>query len=173
MPFGCMVAMAGFMALCGLWYAFFPGPIPAVLGVMVLALMLLSLLHFVRGRFLLARVQAQWAPRGIRCLLVSSDSDHWKEHIETRWVPRIGAHAARLNWSRRREVNRSLEYAVFAHFTAGWQNQGLNFNPAVIVFRGLRWPLVFRFFYAFREARAGRPQYLEEQEAQMFAALGA
>ena len=31
---------------------------------------------------------------------------------------------------------------------------------------------VFRFFYAFQQAKAGRPEYLESLEAQMFEALG-
>jgi hypothetical protein len=47
-----------------------------------------------------------------------------------------------------------------------------NFNPAVLVFRDLQPPLVFRFFYAFQEAKHGQSQYLEALEAQMFVALG-
>jgi hypothetical protein len=48
-----------------------------------------------------------------------------------------------------------------------------NFNPAVVVFRGMAAPLVFRFFYAFHEAKHGAPQFVAELETQMFAALEA
>jgi hypothetical protein len=47
-----------------------------------------------------------------------------------------------------------------------------NFNPSVVVFRGLRAPLVFRFFYAFREVKAGRDEYLRRLEADLFEELG-
>ena len=42
----------------------------------------------------------------------------------------------------------------------------------MIVFRGLRAPLVFRFYEAFHEAKIGRGRYLDELEAGMFEALG-
>jgi hypothetical protein len=46
-----------------------------------------------------------------------------------------------------------------------------NFNPAVVVFRGRSAPFVFRFFYAFHEAKQGNPQFVATLEKQMFRAL--
>ena len=72
-----------------------------------------------------------------------------------------------LNWSERARWKRSLAVSVFRHFVF----QPFNFNPAVVVFRGFRSPLVYRFYYAFREASHGRHQYLEELEAAMVEAV--
>jgi hypothetical protein len=41
------------------------------------------------------------------------------------------------------------------------------------VFRDLEEPLVFRFFWAFREAKSGRRELLDELEARLFEALDA
>lgn len=168
LPRGCLVVLIALPALCGAWVAIDPGPAPIVIGALALIVLGLAVLHFLRGRFLLAHVAAAWTPRGIRCLVIHSDSPSWAEYVATRWLARLGPQAARFNWSRRAEQRGSLEFRVFAHFCGDTRN----FNPAVVVFRGLRQPQVFRFFYAFREARAGRPWYLEQFEAQMFAALG-
>ena len=47
-----------------------------------------------------------------------------------------------------------------------------NYNPAVLVFRGLRRPAVYRFYYAFQQAKHGRTQYLDALEAELFRELG-
>jgi hypothetical protein len=69
--------------------------------------------------------------------------------------------------SERQRWTRTLEVRVFRHFCG----ESLNFNPAVVVFRDYREPLVFRFYYAFHEAKVGRTRYLEELENRMFEAL--
>ena len=48
----------------------------------------------------------------------------------------------------------------------------LNFNPAVLVLRGLKRPLVYRFYYAFQHAKHGRTDYLERLERDLFEHLG-
>ena len=165
---GCLVIVVVFLVLCVAWFAITRSAVPAVLAATAAAVLLLVLLAFLKGRFLLGRVMTEWAPRGIRCLVAHSDSPVWKEHIAAHWLPRIGAQAITFNWSRRAERAGSLEFEVFKHFCLAQRN----FNPAVIVFRGLARPMVFRFFYAFREARIGRPLYLEQLEQRMFQALG-
>ena len=77
--------------------------------------------------------------------------------------------AISLNWSEREQWASSLAVRVFRHFCAADRN----FNPAVIIFRGLRRPLVFRFFYAFHEEKLARPQYLASLESQLFEVLDA
>ncbi|MGH7731028.1 MAG: hypothetical protein ACRENJ_07235 [Candidatus Eiseniibacteriota bacterium] len=83
-------------------------------------------------------------------------------------MPRIGAKAVTFNWSERAQRRGSLEFSVFRHFCGSeW-----NFNPAVVVFRGLKRPFVFRFYSAFRETKVGRPEYLARLEARMFESFG-
>jgi hypothetical protein len=120
------------------------------------------------GLILLAIVRRRWTSRGVRCLLVCSDSALWRDHIHTRWLSRMGDVAIVLNWSERASWRSDLRVRVFRRFCG----ERRNFNPAVVVFRGLKEPYVFRFFYAFQEVKANRRQYLETLEAQMFEALG-
>jgi hypothetical protein len=124
----------------------------------------------VRGLILLAESQRHFAPRGIRCVVVRSDSPAWADHIRTVWLPRLGARATVLNWSERQSWTSTLEVRLFRHFVEG---SGHNFNPAVLVLRGRRRPHVYRFFYAFQESKRGRAEYLEELEAGMFSELEA
>ncbi len=123
---------------------------------------------YLYGLILLAIVWRRWGRRGVRCLVVYSDSTAWRDHIKTAWLPRIGDAALVLNWSERPSSRSDLAVRVFRRFCGARRN----FNPAVVVFRGLRQPYVFRFFYAFQEVKANRGQYLQALEAQMFAALG-
>jgi hypothetical protein len=100
-------------------------------------------------------------------VLVYSRSPVWESYVASEWLPRFGDVAALLNWSDRSSWGLSVEVSLFKRFC----RPGVNFNPAVIVLRGLRRPLVFRFFYAFQEAKHGRREYLARLERQMFAAL--
>jgi hypothetical protein len=125
--------------------------------------------RYLYGLALLAGVHWTWTRWGRRCLVVYSDSPAWADHIQKAWLPRIGEAAVVLNWSGRASWRSSLAVRVFRRFGAGRRN----FNPVVVVFRGLRQPHVFRFFYAFRQADAGRREYLERLETQMFEALDA
>ncbi len=134
-------------------------------GLLIAAILLGRALH---RRSLLLGVLKEWAPRGIRCLIVGSDSPVWSGHIADEWVPRIGSQAALLNWSERSRWPASLETELFRHFCVAERN----FVPAVIVFRGLLEPHVYRFYYAFHEAKGGRPQYLQELEQMLLQEMG-
>ena len=46
---------------------------------------------------------------------------------------------------------------------------GTNFNPALILLRGLRHPYVYRYYYAFRDAKHGNMEALRRLETHMFA----
>ena len=140
-----------------------------ILVVPVALIFMAVLFRFLLGQWLLHRVRVEWSPRGVRCLLVHSDSPVWQGHVESKWMPSLDSMAVKLNWSERTRWGRPLEVRAFRHFCY-WSRR--NFNPAVIVFRGLRAPLVFRFHEAFHEARIGRRQYLDELEAAMFEAVG-
>jgi hypothetical protein len=92
----------------------------------------------------------------------------WQDHIAREWLPRLDPVSVRLNWSERNQWPDTLEVRLFRRFCLAEHN----FNPAVLVVRGLRAPLVFRFYYAFHEAKHGNPQYLKELETELFRVLG-
>lgn len=165
---GCQVFLWGYLAVCVSWFLRTRWWVPVALGLPALAIALLMIWTLIDQVAILLEVRRLWAPRGARGLLVHSNAEAWKDYIAERWVPRIGERVALFNWSERATRRGSLEARVFHHFCG----ETRNFNPAVVVFRGLKRPLVFRFYYAFLEVRAGRPQYLEEQERGMFEALG-
>jgi hypothetical protein len=124
--------------------------------------------RYLYGVVLLVIVRLRWTRRGVRCLVVYSESPAWHDHIRTGWLSRIGDVATVLNWSERASWRSDLSVRLFRQFCGEWRN----FNPVVVVFRGLRQPYIFRFFYAFQQVKAGRRHYLETLEAQMFEALG-
>jgi hypothetical protein len=164
---GCVWAIAGYAAFC-LWMYRRSGWLGWVLlAAPALIIATIALIHAAYGIALLAVARFVLEPRGVRCLLVHSDSPIWEPHISATWLPRFGRIATRLNWSERASWNRSIDVMLFRHFCKGPEN----FNPVVLVFRGLRRPLVFRFFYAFHEAKHGRTEYLAMLEGQMFTAL--
>ena len=90
-------------------------------------------------------------------------------HVRERWLSRLGARAVTLYWSDRSSWSESLEVRLFRRFV---DPEEANFNPAVLVLRGLRRPRVYRFFYAFQQAKHGRGEYLEALEAELYRELG-
>jgi hypothetical protein len=130
------------------------------------SLLAVTVVEGVRRRDVLKEVQRDWVPHGVRCLIVYSNSPKWQEHIENQWLPRLKHCARLLTLQDRGRRKGDLEARVFTYFCSGGYA-----NPVVVVFRGLKEPLVFRFFGAFREARKGRPQYLRELESRLFAVL--
>ena len=167
-PSGCLWTIAVYTATCVVlygWVGWFGWLALAAPGLLVTAV---AGVRVLQGIGLLLVANHRMARRGQRCVLVYSRSPVWESHILSRWVPRIGERAALLNWSDRANWGWSLEALLFNRFC----RSSANFNPALIVLRGLHTPLVFRFFYAFHEAKHGRPEYLELLEDQMFGALG-
>jgi hypothetical protein len=165
---GCLVAVLGYLALTGALFVASRNILFIVLALPGLFALGYRARQRLRARLILADVQRTYGPSGVRCLIIYSNSPVWQDHIRTQWFPRLGAIAETLNWSERAAWPDALAPRVFRHFCF----QARNFNPAIIVFRGLQQPLVFRFFYAFHEAKDGRPQYLSSLETQAFEALG-
>jgi len=123
--------------------------------------------HLIYCLLLLLAAWWRWRNTRIRGILVYSDSPNWRDHIAQNWISHLGDQVVVLNWSRRRTWPRSLAVRVFLRFGLGDDN--FNFNPLLIYFRGLSYPLVYRFFHAFRDARHGRPEALQRLERHMFA----
>ncbi|MGI5861237.1 MAG: hypothetical protein ACOX6T_04160 [Myxococcales bacterium] len=127
------------------------------------------------GRLLLVSALLLWRPRGIRGVLVYSESPTWKRYIEEEWLPRIGTRMKHLNWSARASWGNALPVLLWRHYCGyyrGGSGSHHNFNPAVILLRGLRRPLVFRFHGPFQAAKHGDIEGLKALERQLFEALG-
>ncbi len=109
------------------------------------------------------------AARAISGVLVTSDSSHWASRISDRWIPALPPGIVVVNHSERRaEVrNGRIAWALHRRFVGSERD----FCPAVIVLRGLRHPLVFRFFAAFKEEASGRPEALTILESRLWGAL--
>lgn len=168
-PPGCIAAFIGYLLLCLLIYRASDSRWGPGLAAPALLIVLGVGTKKVWGLILLAESRRVLEPQGIRCLVVYSNSPRWENHIRQNWFPRLGERAARLEWSEHLARPSSLEARLFKHFIGAWQH---NFNPAVLVFRGLKQPHVYRFYRAFKEANKGRTQYLETLEAEMFSEMG-
>lgn len=147
---------------------------------MVFALPLaLYLLYLLQGLLLLVAAWWRWHGTSVRGVLVLSDSPNWKPYIEEHWLPRLEATIVVLNWSERSEWRSSLPVWIVRRFGAAEDtfsfnpDDRLNFNPMLILFRGLRCPFVYRYFYAFRDAKHGNMDALHRLEEHMFRQLEA
>jgi hypothetical protein len=157
------LVVTAFAAVCLLLYSYLKWSVWLLVAVPALALMVVMTAMSVYERVLLFIAYLTLARRGVRCVVIYSQSPVWHEHIAQQWLPRLGARARTLDWSRRARWQRSVEVALFEKFCGT-----TNFNPAVIVFRGLRRPYVFRFFHAFHQAKRGRVAYLRHLEDDLF-----
>ena len=141
------------------WYALPAVPLP------------IYLVYLLHGLLLLVAAWRCWHRTSIRGILILSDSPNWKSYIEEHWLPRLDGKVVILNWSERSKWESSLPVRIFRRF--GMAGGHLNFNPSVILLRGLRYPLVYRYFYAFRDAKHGNMTALRHLEEHMFAELDA
>lgn len=129
--------------------------------------LILYIAYMIYGVLLLLAASWRWRGTQIRGILVFSDSPNWRNHIEKNWMPRLHEQVVVLNWSERGSWQNSLEVRIFRRFGIGDDN--FNFNPLLIYFRGLRYPLLYRCFFAFRDAKHGNPEALQRLERHMFA----
>jgi hypothetical protein len=165
---GCLIALAGYLAICVALYQTTAWRGWIVLAAPGIVVAVLRVIRELRDLLVLVEARRTLQARGISCLVVYSDSPTWHARIQEGWLPTLGCRAATLNWSARATWPRSLEVRLFRRFI----DARTNYNPAVLVFRGLRRPTVFRFYYAFQQAKHGRTQYLDALEADLFRELG-
>ena len=162
---GCAAVVLVYLSLCALAFWQTRSSFWVALAVPAAIVVATVITRELRGRVLLAECRRVLAPRGVRFLVVYSESPSWEAHVRDTWLPRFGQTAVLLNWTERARWKPSLEVRLFNHFIKSWEH---NFNPAVLVLRGFERPLVFRFFYAFQQARHGRTEYLNELEEELF-----
>ena len=161
---GCLVALILYLAVFAILFWRTRWWLWALFGFPAAVALATVLTREIKGLLLLAECRRTLTPRGVRFLVVYSASPNWEQRIREQWLPRFGAEAVVLNWTDRAKWQRSLEVRLFNHLIKSWHN----FNPAVLVLRGFRRPLVFRFYYAFRETKAGRSSYLDQLESELF-----
>ena len=162
-----MIIVSGIIVMNLFVYAALPHQQLALLlpALLLTWLMVLLVRNEIRDRKTLIEARV----RGLRAMVVYSEDTQWKRHIEEAWFPRLGENVARLNFTERSTWKPSLETRIFRSFVSDWIQP--DFTPSVVVFPRMEEPLVFRFDEAVRQARAGRPWYLEELEAEMFGSL--
>ncbi len=105
-----------------------------------------------------------WRPSGVRGVLVYSESPNWQDYIESNWLPRTANRLTVLNWSDRQDWTKTLAVRLFRYYVGTVSN----FNPSVVLSQGLRWPLVFRCFHAFRDAKHENWEALRGIEQRLF-----
>lgn len=132
--------------------------------VLLVLVPLLLLAWFVYAVILQLVIWICWCSRGVRVLVVYSESPYWQEYFEQEMIPRLQGSAVVLNWSLRRKWRR-ISLAVRAFHLFGGQR---NFNPMVVVFRPFRWARAFRFYKAFQDHKHGKIDGVRRVEAELF-----
>lgn len=116
---------------------------------------------WVHGRILLLLARAR-SPE-LRCVILYSDSPHWKERIERSWAA-LGPGIALLDASRPLD-ERSLAFRIWRRFS--------RHRPSAVVLRGIRHPTVYRCYWAFQAAARGDEAPLRGLESALAAELKA
>ncbi|HUW62993.1 MAG TPA: hypothetical protein VMZ06_18460 [Candidatus Bathyarchaeia archaeon] len=122
------------------------------------------LLFWLYGKTLLLIAYFVYRPRGIVGVFITSYSPTWNEYVEKKWLEPYAGRFVVLNWSEKRQWPNNLASRLFSHFLS---SEDRNLCPAVIFLRGLRYPLIFRFFYAFRDHKHGNDNALNSLEARL------
>jgi hypothetical protein len=121
--------------------------------------------HRLRRRF-----ESKWQAAGKTGLLVYSNSPHWQEYVQTRWLPHLSDRMVVLNWSEREQWPDAAPLEARVH--RQWAGDR-EFNPVAIVFRDGMKPDVVRFWKAFRDYRHGKSQPLRAAERELAGLMNA
>ncbi len=126
------------------------------------------LINYLFEKILLFIAQIDSQKTGKVAILVTSDSLHWRDYIEENWIPRLSNNVVVLNWSERINWPGTIYTKIFYKFVGTEEN----YCPSVVLLRGLKYPLIFRYYYAFRDARHGNDTARTSLEARMFKEFG-
>ena len=160
---GCVVVLAGLFALL-VWAAGALGPLLFVVALAVVAV--IAWRYVLARQRVIAAFRAAYAGTGKDVLVVYTDSPHWKEYIETQWLPRWGDRAIAFDRSkpwREDQVEARLWRAV-----AG----SAEHTPVVIVVPPRGKVRIVRFWLAFRDFKHGKDKRLRDAEARLATILG-
>ena len=162
---GCAAALLAWAAACFLMFRLTRSIYWIVLATPVVLFSATWVRTHVQRRALMTRIERELVANGIRCIVVTSNSPNWDDYIRTNWINIFGDRAKILNWSDRKGWNSTLEAELFRNFAFFG---GRNFNPCVMVLRGRQKPGIYRFYYAFQQAKHGRTRYRDDLEKRMF-----
>ena len=109
----------------------------------------------------IAAFRAAHRDSGKDLVIVYTDSPHWKEYIETRWLPRWGHRAVVLD--RSRPWNFDQPEARLWQAVAG----SVEHTPVVIIVPAHGRVHVVRFWLAFRDFKHGKDRKLREAEVRL------
>ena len=119
-----------------------------------------------RRREVITNFRRTYAVAGKDLLLVYSDSPHWKEYIETTWMPR---------WSDRMVIlNRSKPWSEERVEVKLWRQEAgdLEHTPVVILVPPRGSTTIVRFWLAFRDYKHGKDSRLRDAEQRLREVIG-
>jgi hypothetical protein len=163
---GCVIVLGGLAAL--LSATVIAAPIAVVIAVSVgvaLALAGAGAVGLARRRAITA-FRAAYAGSRKDVVVVYTDSPHWREYIETRWLPRWGDRA--IAFDRSKPWREDQPEARLWRAVAG----SAEHTPLVIVVPPSGRVHIVRFFLAFRDYKHGKDRRLREAEARLERILG-
>ncbi|HEV8070495.1 MAG TPA: hypothetical protein VGP76_22460 [Planctomycetaceae bacterium] len=141
--------------------------IAPLLLVLLLLIVVLVAVYLLYGLVLQVAIWWFWCRKGRDVLIVYSESPIWRDYVEKRILPTIGDRAVVLNWSERRQWQRTLAVLAFRFFGGTRE-----FNPMAVVFRPLHNARCFRFYKPFREFKHGDTSAVSALESGLFRMLG-
>jgi hypothetical protein len=130
--------------------------------------LLKSLGPFMYRFWLKVRFWLRHGRKGRAILFVYSDSSNWKDHIETKILPRLEACSVILNWSKRREWESSMGFE--ASLFEQWAGRG-EFTPTAILFPLLGKVKVFRLWEGSGNSKQGKNKVSKAAEQSLFVAV--
>ena len=160
---GCLVVLAGLFALV-VWAAGALGPLLFVIAVAVVAVIVWR--YVLARQRAIAAFRAAYGGTGKDMIVVYTDSPHWQEYIETRWLPRFGERAIALN--RSKPWREDQPEARLWRAVAGTAEH----TPVVIVVPSRGKVQIVRFWLAFRDFKHGKDERLRDAEARLAKILG-
>jgi hypothetical protein len=105
--------------------------------------------------------------KGRFILLVYSDNPNWKDHIETKILPRIERHSVILNWSKRREWEPRMRFEskLFDHWAASRE-----FSPTAVLFSVIGKVKIIRLCQPSENPKHGKERVSKQAEQALLSA---
>jgi hypothetical protein len=160
---GCLVLLAGLFAML---VSIAGAVAPLIFSLAVVLGGSLAWRLFDARRRAIAAFRAAYGGSGKDVVVVYTDSSHWKEYIETRWLPRLGERA--IAFDRSKPWREDQLEARLWRTVAGQAEH----TPVVIVVPPRGKVQIVRFWRAFRDHKHGKDRRLREAEARLAAILG-
>jgi hypothetical protein len=128
-------------------------------------LVLLAIYMLIATIWFRAAIACSYFPRGVRFLVVYSDSAQWKNYFESEVMPALGSGVRSINLSTEggRKGRWELDWQLYRH-TCGYRDR----FPVVYKFTRLGGWKTVRFYDAFMQAKRGETAALEQSKALIY-----